>query len=1814
MALNFNVDPYYDDFDAAKNFHRILFKPGFAVQARELTQSQTILQDQISKFGNGIYNDGSKVSGANITYDTNIVTGKLTSSAADNIESFVGLYAVGATSKFVAFVSSVDIVNYYIVTKPTNINNNKSFASGETVNFYNTKVDALSSLSASVTPTYTATAITESTSTKTGVSGTYLDNKLTGSNIASGVTVGDIVTIASAGDFTAVVIKVVNIDTLLISKNLPQNLASVNISVKTVVSSPSMQFSIDEGVWFTNGFFVRNDKSSIVPDPLNPLPSAIIGFEVNENIIDSFNDSSLLDPAIAASNYQAPGADRYKISFSLVSRPYVSNQAIANLTTSKFIELVRVRNGVVENVNNTPIYSELSKYIAQRIYDQSGDFIVNPYKLVINDSSPNETFFSASITAGKAYINGNLVEQIAPTQYKVEKSRDTSSLDNQNIATYYGNYVEAKNLRGSIINFQSGTQVQLHNVAFGAANSNTVIGTASVFSLDYDSGTNNNAVYKLFLSEVSLANNEFANVSSLIVPGAGNNYSSVSFSANTVSPTTLNDALYDDLLFPLPQVNLANVTNVNYVTKRYYNAASFVNGVFTINTNGPNEIFVGGSGSISAAERRINYGVVVTSSSGNYTAGTFIPMDQANVTITISNSPGTPQATVNIAGGFNGSGTIVATISSTSAPVKNKVLNTNGYSVVSANTLNAPIELTHADIYQLNGVYELGNTISFIGAWGSGNTYSNTQSVIYGGKVYRSLTNSNSGNTPNTSANNWLQLRNSSANYAFDNGQKDNMYDHGTVANISKVAKGNIVVVYDYFTHSGGTGYLTLDSYPVSYSLIPNFTSKKYGTTVNLRDCIDFRPRRSDGIGTKTFDTFELVAPFNEPFVDYAYYLNRIDKIVLYPNGQFKTLRGISSYENPTPPSDIPGSLTLFKLDIPAYTFSAQDVMNTPTVLRRYTMRDIGVLDKRISNLEYYTSLSLLEKQVMGMDVTDATGQNILFKNGFLVDGFSGSGVADVQNPDYAASIDKFGQIARPLFSSYVADYSTDVNQGTFKLTDGKENNKLFLSNNVVTFSYTETPLVFQNVASQIVNVNPFNVVNFIGDAAITPSSDVWYDTKSKPIINVVNQDQSAWIAAVNGTGNGSQWNDWQINWTGQSSDVIINNNDTSAIARDTQAISDVIASKGLQAAVTGGPVQVSSTTKIISSEVVPIARSVPVRFDLRGMAPFTRLNVFINGAPINRYVTADAPTGVYKVDITNAGSGYTNGNNQSIITVTGNCQVPAVLTANVSGGQVVGVTIVNPGFGYADAPTISVTGANTTTALLASNTTNFGTGTPLVTDINGSVSGTIMIPSDSILKFPSGALNIEWSDNLLNPALSKSYAKTTFYSQGYLNLTETTVVSTRPPIVTAKPQTSTKVTTPAVVTVEDPPQVVNPDPGTGTPSILAYVDAFNDGSGSDKIIIGLDSVFYSNNPGTYFWTIEGASTNFSNIRGAASATSGTFNNIQQSAIITLGNHSSSVITVRVSGGGFNDWVGSIGLNEKEAPVVTLDSPLTVTGWPATAIINQRGQLTNGKIRVTNTSGQSITVLGTNISRPSSGQAGLFTVGGQNITLGPFESIEYDFNVSSPENFGSFTFGFTALGYPGTYPTFTVNQAGVFDTGVTTITNSGTDTSNTSTATFGNVIITQTTTTIDDVVASSVSSNTVSDITSVTTFTTPTTAVTDVVYNWANGLTDATSQIKTVIPNGQYSTTLMEQMTYYTVDNLSGLYNSFTSIAGKPPTFNEFVEIGRTTAHDIMVSGAANTATIITNIENQIKQSSEDTNVSAGVGGGRGYLDTTSLV
>ena len=101
VKTNFNIAPYYDDFDGAKNFHRILFRPGFAVQARELTQLQTILQAQTTRFGDHIFKEGSKVFGGDVTLNTQVNSLKLESaydSATVQVGSFDGKTITGGTS------------------------------------------------------------------------------------------------------------------------------------------------------------------------------------------------------------------------------------------------------------------------------------------------------------------------------------------------------------------------------------------------------------------------------------------------------------------------------------------------------------------------------------------------------------------------------------------------------------------------------------------------------------------------------------------------------------------------------------------------------------------------------------------------------------------------------------------------------------------------------------------------------------------------------------------------------------------------------------------------------------------------------------------------------------------------------------------------------------------------------------------------------------------------------------------------------------------------------------------------------------------------------------------------------------------------------------------------------------------------------------------------------------------------------------------------------------------------------------------------------------------------------------------------------------------------------------------------------------------------------------------------------------------------------------------------------------------------------------------------------------------------------------
>ena len=71
QETNLNVAPYYDDFNPAKDYYKILFKPGQPVQARELTGLQSMLQNQVSSFGQHMFKEGTSVIPGQLSYFSN---------------------------------------------------------------------------------------------------------------------------------------------------------------------------------------------------------------------------------------------------------------------------------------------------------------------------------------------------------------------------------------------------------------------------------------------------------------------------------------------------------------------------------------------------------------------------------------------------------------------------------------------------------------------------------------------------------------------------------------------------------------------------------------------------------------------------------------------------------------------------------------------------------------------------------------------------------------------------------------------------------------------------------------------------------------------------------------------------------------------------------------------------------------------------------------------------------------------------------------------------------------------------------------------------------------------------------------------------------------------------------------------------------------------------------------------------------------------------------------------------------------------------------------------------------------------------------------------------------------------------------------------------------------------------------------------------------------------------------------------------------------------------------------------------------------
>jgi len=320
---------------------------------------------------------------------------------------------------------------------------------------------------------------------------------------------------------------------------------------------------------------------------------------------------------------------------------------------------------------------------------------------------------------------------------------------------------------------------------------------------------------------------------------------------------------------------------------------------------------------------------------------------------------------------------------------------------------------------------------------------------------------------------------------------------------------GNVTFNYTYHSLSSD-GFFSANYWNLfDYSDI-DLGRESYEKRQNV---LDFRPlETSEGV----FDDIYCISPFNEFECSYSYFVGRIDKLACTPDKTFAIISGIPSL-NPTVPKDRLDWMTLYTLGIPPGVTSPDLVKVVYHENKRYTMRDIGRLDQRIKNLEYYTSLTLLEKDTASFEIIDEQG-NTRFKNGFLVDNFKNFKSLDTSNLNINCSFDLKEGILRPSF--ILNNRTAYFNEPASRLVKSR--------NGLVTLPYIETVFIQQPLASDVTNLQPYEVFTWIGTLTLEPTTDDWIDTTVKPDV-IVNQfgEKDVWNE-IGAKAFQTEWKSWE--------------------------------------------------------------------------------------------------------------------------------------------------------------------------------------------------------------------------------------------------------------------------------------------------------------------------------------------------------------------------------------------------------------------------------------------------------------------------------------------------------------------------------------------------------------------------------------------------------------------------------------------------------------------------------------------------------------
>ena len=966
LQTDLNVAPFYDDFNANNQYYRILFRPSTAVQARELTQIQTILQNQISTFGSSIYKDGSIIEGCTFTRYPYMAQVRFKDSNTTTLD-------------FNTITNPYDHIanSYMLVSNTTGIQAVvfKAFAGAESAvdaGSYDTNRAYVIYLNSSNTDTGGAQVRTFRSNEQIDV---YGPNQDQGAPLNQANYLGSTYTITSNSTITA--------------------------------TGLGYGVAMGPGSVYQKGFFLKAKPDNLIIKEHNSNVAGIqVGFATKEYIVTPVEDPTLYDNSIGSPNYSAPGAYRLKLVPTAVSYDTTNNQVIV---PTDFLSVFSfdAGSGALVTANPDPQLSALGDAIAKRTFETSGNYIVNPFTVDVTPVSGNIHQISYNMSSGLAYVDGYRTQFLGSTKVFVNRADTTESLNNQRLSLNLGNYIQVNDFSGTL-DIAGDVQITFYNAYQNSLTTNqgtstpvgTAVGTANVKAVQWASGTKGHpdGTFYVYLYNIKMnsghsfatdaysfyVNGTYGKVFADLVPNQLTGKFEV---LETNSSLLLYDTGLNGVESLVSNTGLNSTTFVYRTTETASVVRSAGKATATFTLSGSDSYNYSGTlTDIESEDINVYFAQNLTTNALN-TTGTIASSNSTTSTITSGSSytgsllvgdgiklSGTGGSTyhsvtnvnsaysmtvtpaTNLTGtistykffkagtpvNFNGSGNTITFNSSSSATISLAIDpdTSTSYSVY------AQIPKYRAGATPIQKIINQGiyvkidcstNAGGINGPWSLGFADVMRVSAVYVGADYL---------TTNPDRISWFIL---------NNGQTDSMYGISTLSLNPSYAgsitsSSKILVKLDYFSSnvtSTQTGFYSIDSYPINDAntadvnaittpQIPLYYSSS-SLTYDLRNNIDFRPivvntatstnvissaSINPGYNTSTFVTGSGAAVAVEPDSVFSYnithYLPRIDALVINKDNTLSIKRGAPSV-NPSPPSLDATGLRIAEVYLPPY-------------------------------------------------------------------------------------------------------------------------------------------------------------------------------------------------------------------------------------------------------------------------------------------------------------------------------------------------------------------------------------------------------------------------------------------------------------------------------------------------------------------------------------------------------------------------------------------------------------------------------------------------------------------------------------------------------------------------------------------------------------------------------------------------------------------------------------------------------------------------------------------------------------------------------